>query len=364
MSSIFQEAENSQVKDMKIQETEISKSPGFAALLRQLNTSLVYSSYHSGSLYFVGSNDRMGLVLTQASNGITLGLHVDEAGTLYTANARQIVRFENVTDTEAMRQIDGAFDANYLPRETRLVGQIAAHDIATTTQDGVIFAATGFNCVGALDNMLSFREVWRPAFIDKLIAEDRCHLNGIAVEDGTLRYVTAVSKSNTVDGWRDRTADGGILIDVATNEIVCEGLSMPHSPRMHDGKLWLCNSGTGEFGFVDFTVKTKSKRFTPVTFCPGFIRGLRFAGDYAFVGMSRPRYDRFRGLELDQRLQDADSEPWTGIQVINLKTGTVVQWLRMDGPVAELYDIALIPGVLAPNGIGLADQRVGSFVRI
>jgi uncharacterized protein (TIGR03032 family) len=75
------------------------------------------------------------------------------------------------------------------------------------------------------------------------------------------------------------------VIDVASSEIVASGFSMPHSPRLYDGKLWLLNSGAGEFGVVDPVDGT----FTPVCFCPGYARGLAFIGRYAVIGLSRPR---------------------------------------------------------------------------
>ena len=106
------------------------------------------------------------------------------------------------------------------------------------------------------------------------------------MKDGRAAYVTAVSRSDVVDGWRDHRVDGGIVIDVNTNAIVAEGLSMPHSPRWHQGRLWLLNSGTGEFGYVDLT----AGRFVPVSFCAGYLRGLAFHGDFA---LSRPT--RFGG---------------------------------------------------------------------
>jgi AbrB family looped-hinge helix DNA binding protein len=110
-----------------------------------------------------------------------------------------------------------------------------------------------------------------------LAAEDRCHLNGLAMKDGRAAYVTAVSSSDVVDGWRDHRAGGGIVIDVNSNEIVIGGLSMPHSPRWYQGRLWLLNSGTGEFGYVD----VDAGRFVPVSFCAGYLRGLAFHGDFA-----------------------------------------------------------------------------------
>ena len=138
-----------------------------------------------------------------------------------------------------------------------------------------------------------------------LAAEDRCHLNGLAMEDGVPRYVTAVSKSNTVDGWRDRRSDGGIVVDVRSGEIVIGGLSMPHSPRLHRGKLWVLNSGTGEIGWIERGSSAEGATFHVLAFCPGFVRGLAFHGKHAFVGLSKPRYDRFEGLALDRKLAEA-----------------------------------------------------------
>ena len=126
---------------------------------------------------------------------------------------------------------------------------------------------------------------------------------------------------------------------------------MPHSPRLHRGALWLLNSGTGELGIVDLPKNGGMGRFEPVAFCPGFLRGLALHGRYAFVGLSKPRYKRFEGLALDARLAAADSEPWCGVQVIDMETGTCVDWFRIDGQVAELYDLAVIPGVACPMAV-------------
>jgi uncharacterized protein (TIGR03032 family) len=171
------------------------------------------------------------------------------------------------------------------------------------------------------------------------------------------------SRSDTIDGWRDRRTDGGIVMDVASNRIICEGLSMPHSPRVHDGTLWVLNSGTGELGkVVDF--KKGMGKFKPVAFCPGFLRGLAFYGKYAFVGLSRPRYKRFEGLELDARLRQADSEPWTGIHVIDLEKRSCVNWFRIDGPVAELYDVAVISRCSRPMAVSPNSPDASSLITL
>ena len=99
--------------------------------------------------------------------------------------------------------------------------------------------------------------------------------NGLAIKDGKPAYVTAVSETNVAEGWREHRSGGGVVVDINTDEVVCSGLSMPHSPRWHNGKLWLANSGTGEYGYVDFD----TGKFEPVVFCPGFIRGATMHGN-------------------------------------------------------------------------------------
>src|SRR6202162_2983413 len=109
---------------------------------------------------------------------------------------------------------------------------------------------------------------------------------------------------------------------------------MPHSPRAHKDHLWILNSGTGFLGTVDVGNGT----FTPLTFCPGYLRGLAFIGDYAVVGLSRPRQDKtFAGLALDDELAKRGAEARCGLQVIDLRNGDIVHWIRVEGMVQELY---------------------------
>jgi uncharacterized protein (TIGR03032 family) len=193
------------------------------------------------------------------------------------------------------------------------------------------------------------------------VAEDRCHLNGMATEGGIARYVTAVAKSDVTDGWRDHRAGGGIVMDVASGAVVMGGLSMPHSPRLYGGRLWLLNSGTGEFGWVD----TAAGRFEPIAFCPGYARGLAFAGDYAVIGLSRPRGSRtFQGLPLDGALQSHGASARTGLLVVNLATGAATDWLRIDGVVEELFDVAFLPAIRNPAIIGLKGDEIKRVISV
>ncbi|QXQ05333.1 TIGR03032 family protein [Sphingosinicellaceae bacterium] len=335
-----------------------SQSGGLVALFAKLNISVAFTSYQSGILYMLGRN-AAGAHLHQTPVAKPMGLARDRSGGLLISAGYQILRCTNAIGPD--ERVNNLFDACYVPRTIHVTGQLDAHDIGLAEDDSIVFVNTRFNCLATVDERNSFRKLWMPPFISELIDEDRCHLNGLAMRDGRPSYVSAVSRSNTVDGWRDRRSDGGVVIDVDNNRIVCTGLSMPHSPRMHGDELWILNSGTGELGVIENAASGTGK-FVPKAFCPGFLRGLSFHGDLAFVGLSKPRYERFEGLALDQRLRDADSEPWCGVQVIDTKTGRCVEWFRIDGAVSELYDVEVLPQVTCPMALGPDSPEIVKFV--
>jgi uncharacterized protein (TIGR03032 family) len=167
--------------------------------------------------------------------------------------------------------------------------------------------------------------------------------------------VTSVSSTGELDSWRQHRTGGGVVTDVGSGEIVCEGLSMPHSPRLHRGDLWLTNSGTGEFGRVDLS----RGRFEPLTFAPGFLRGLAFAGEYAVVGSSRFRDGGlYSGLPLDDALAKAGAEPKLGVFIVSLATGAISEWLLVEGPMYELFDVVVLEGVRRPAALGLITDEI------
>ena len=332
-----------------------SVSPGFVHLMERLDTSVALTSYQSGKFYLLGRNPKGGLMVNERLFQKAMGLHVQDK-TILLATLFQIQRFENIL--EAGKFINHTFDACYVPRVSYITGVIDAHDVGILKNNQIIFVNTLYNCLATLSPRNSFTPIWKPKFIDKIIKEDRCHLNGLAMNDGVAKYVTAVSKSNTIDGWRDRRSDGGVVIDITSDEIICSGLSMPHSPRIYKNKLWLLNSGTGELGYVDI----QTNKFCPIAFVPGFGRGLSFKGKYAFVGLSKPRYERFEGLLLDKKLQEAHSDPWCGVQVIDLDSGTCVEWFRIDGSISEIYDVAAVPGVACPMSLGFASDEIKGLI--
>jgi uncharacterized protein (TIGR03032 family) len=242
-----------------------------------------------------------------------------------------------------------------------VTGDIDVHDVAVGADGRPVFANTLFSCVATVSETHNFVPLWKPRFISRLAAEDRCHLNGLAMEAGVPRYVTVVGPSDVADGWREHRAGGGQVIDIASGEAVLAGLSMPHSPRLHRGQLWLLNSGTGEFGRVDVA----AGRFEPVAFCPGYARGLAFHGDYAVIGTSLPRDNKtFTGLALDGELEKRGAEARCAVLVIDLRTGDAVHWLRFSGVVKELYDVGVLPGVARPAAIGFKSDEIRRVITI
>lgn len=336
---------------------EISFSRGFAPFLATSGISLAFTSYQSGRLYLLGHGPDGKLSLHEALYPQAMGVAGDR-NRIYLGTLTSIVRMENVLAPGHLA--NAAHDKVYVPRNIQTTGDIDIHELGLRDDGRIVFVNTRYSCLCEPSLTHSFKPIWKPDFISKLAPEDRCHLNGLAMVDGRPKYVSAVSRSDAVDGWRDRRHDGGIVIDVETDEIVAEGLSMPHSPRWHDGRLWILNSGSGELGFID----PATRRFEAVAFCPGFLRGLSFHDGYAVVTLSKPRHGRFEGLALDRRLQEKDVDAWCGIQVISLATGDVAQWLRLDGGITELFDACVLPGVNNPLTLGPNSQEIRDFITI
>ena len=181
------------------------------------------------------------------------------------------------------------------------------------------------------------------------------------MRDGRPAFVTAIAASDVVDGWRGRRRDGGVVVDVASDEIVASGLSMPHSPRWHRDRLWVLNSGTGEVGHVELA----SGRFEAIAFCPGYLRGLSFIDHYAVVTLSKPRNESFHGLALDEQLARRNADPQCGLQIIDLQTGAIAHWLQLDGTlVTELYDSAILRGVRQPMAVGFQTTEIERLLSI
>jgi len=338
----------------------LSGSRGFAGWLAETGASLAITTYQTGKLLLLGTENDGAICAFDRAFPRPMGLAVRPDGRGFALVTQyQIQIFDDRLAPDARDA--SAFDAVYAPHVAWVTGAIDAHDVGFDAAGRPVFITTLYSCIAAVSDRHNFRPLWRPPFVSDLVAEDRCHLNGLAMAEGRPRYVTAVSRTDGKDGWRAQRSDGGVVIDVETSEIVAAGLAMPHSPRLYQGRLWVLNSGAGEFGHVDLA----TGRFEGVAFCPGYARGLSFVGPYAIVGLSQPRKDdAFSGLPIDAALAARGIEALCGIAIIDLRRGEMVEWLRIRGEIRELYDIAVLPGVRQPSVIGFKTDEVKRTVSI
>jgi len=336
---------------MTAPQLDISASRLFTSWLASQGASLAFTTYQAGKLFFIGLNEQGRFAVFNRTLARVMGLAV-HGDTLWVASLWQLWRFENALQPGERK---GAHDRWYVPQFAYTTGDIDVHDVAVDAEGEPLFVSSLFSCIARPDSRYSFHPVWKPPFVSRYAAEDRCHLNGLAMRDGRPAFATCVARSDANEGWREHRGDGGLLLDIAIGEVACAGLSMPHSPRWYRERLWLVNAGTGEFGWVDLA----RGRFEPVAFCPGFLRGLAFVGDYAVVGLSMQRENRtFRGLTLDQRLADKGVSARCALQVVDLARGDVAHELRIEGAVSELFDVAVLPGARNPGAVGFSNDEI------
>jgi uncharacterized protein (TIGR03032 family) len=284
-----------------------------------------------------------------------MGLHAT-AQRLLLGSLFQIWRLENVLAPHERANRD--FDRLYVPRNAQTTGDIDIHEIAPDRSGRVIFVNTKYSCLATASIIHGFKPLWMPPFISRLAAEDRCHLNGLAMEQGAPAYVTAVGRSDVIHGWREQRHEGGVLIDVRTDRILTDQLSMPHSPRVGPGGVWLLDSGRGMLVRVDPQDGAREE----VAFCPGFLRGLALHEGHAIVTVSMPRDGAFSGLALQDELALRGAEPWCGVCIIDLTTGGLVEWIRLSGAIKELFDVAVIPGIACPMALGAGSPDIRSLI--
>jgi uncharacterized protein (TIGR03032 family) len=296
------------------------------------------TTYQAGKLVTVRSEgDRLNTHFRNFPSPMGLAL-TDDGNRLAIGTTTQVWEFRDVPTVARRLEPTGTHDACYLPRSSHVTGNVQIHEMAFGAGGELWFVNTRFSCLATLDAESSFVPRWRPPFISELEPSDRCHLNGLAMVDGRPKYVTALGESNEMNGWRANKARGGIVMDVDSGEILCRELSMPHSPRWHGGRLWVCESGSGTIGTVDL----KTGSYEVVAAVPGFTRGLDFAGDLAFVGLSQVRESAvFSGIPITERL--TPKQRTCGVCVWDLRRGEMVALLKFESGVQEIFAVSVLP---------------------
>jgi len=254
----------------------------FPDLVARAGGSLLVSTYQTGKL-IVARNDATGLNTHFRNFDKPMGMAV-APGRFALGTRTEVWDFRNMPEVAPKLEPQGTHDACFLPRNRHTTGDIAIHEIAFA--QGELWAvATAFSCLATLDAQHSFVPRWKPPFISELGPGDRCHLNGLAIVDDAPKYVTALGTTDEPGAWRERKADGGVVIDVPSGEIVLSALSMPHSPRLVNGRLVFLQSGKGELCSADL----QTGEIETIAELPGFTRGMEILGPVAFIGLSQIR---------------------------------------------------------------------------
>jgi len=318
-----------------------SYTPQLPELLLSLNCTIALTTYQAGKIVLISPNpDKEKLTTLPRTFNKPMGLAVHQ-DRMVIASKDEVILMENSIDLAIhYPNKQNTYDSLWLPRITFYTGQVDMHDIDFGS-DGIYAVNTSFSCICKVNGNFNFIPYWTPPFIDKLTSEDRCHLNGLVIVDGKPKYITALGKTNTPQGWRDNIVDGGILMDVTTNEIILEGLPMPHSPRMYKNELYLLLSASGEFVKVNIQDKT----YTVIKKFEGFCRGLSIHNDYAFIGFSKLR----KNSSTFAKLSFSDKANFSGIKIIHLPTQAEVGEIIYKTSIDEIYEVAILPNMIRPN---------------
>lgn len=319
-------------------------------LLNQLGCTVALSTYQAGKLVLISAKDEHTLVQLPRHFEKVMGIAEDkEKDKLALACKDALIVFANSASlAKAYPKAPNKYDSLYMPRMTYHTGALDIHDVSFG-KDGRIFAVnTLFSCLVELDDDYSFRPYWVPSFIDRLVSEDRCHLNGMAMEDGLPRYATAFNTGNSPQSWRDNITKTGVVFDLKTGNVLAEGLAMPHSPRILNGELYVLLSATGELARIDRVTGAVDI----VCSIGGFVRGMSLCQDYLFIGLSKLR----KNSSTFSKLDFAEQANQAGIAVVHLPTRAVVGKMLYANSLDEIYDVHILEGKRRPNILNTITQ--------
>ncbi|HEY6461994.1 MAG TPA: TIGR03032 family protein [Polyangiaceae bacterium] len=315
---------------------DLTMDAGFGGWVERCGGTVVVSTYQAGKLVLVG-HDAGRPTVNMRDLHAPMGLAIDGDRMAVALRESVIVLGDDPAVAPVLEGVPpGSFDHAYVPHATYWTGDIRAHEVAFG-RDGLWVVDTRHSCLGVLGGDGAVDRRWRPAFVSAIAPEDRCHMSGLAMRDGGPAYVTAHAATDTKDGWREHKAGGGVVVDVASGEPLARGFTMPHSPRVAGGALWVCDSGEGALVRIDPVTGAKAV----VTRLPGFTRGLCVVGSHALVGLSRIREAKvFGGLAIAAHLPQLVC----GVAVVSLETGKVEGKLRFTSGCEEIFDLGVLPG--------------------
>ncbi|MDH5608690.1 MAG: TIGR03032 family protein [Cyclobacteriaceae bacterium] len=319
-------------------------SPNVPELLMQLQASIVISTYQTGKVVVLSPKGEEELIQLPRSFDKPMGMAIKDHKLAIATRSEILVTANSPLVAKTYPDKPDTYDAMFVPRAQYFSGEVDIHDLEWA--DDKLFAVnTLFSCLVVVDDNCSFRPKWKPHFISALAPEDRCHLNGVAMQENKPMYVTALGKSDEAKGWRANMLKGGIVMDVQSNEIIAENLPVPHTPKIYDGQLYLLLSATGELVRLDVA----TGKYDVVSSIQGFVRGMDRIGDYLFIAQSKIR----QKSSIFNQVPVAKNAVWCGITIVHLPTGAHAGFIKYNASVEELYDVKILKGFLRPNIMNL-----------
>ncbi len=319
----------------------------FPIWLMNQKCSLLISTYKKHRLFCLGMSQNGSLTLVFTNLMRPMGIYYDtQSSTIYSSNVGNIVQYENRGQENHAEW--GVFDALFMPKRIDYCGDMDIHDLRVGEK--IYYVSAVYNSILTTSAHNSFEVYWTPSFISKNIKgqpprEDRCHLNGMCLVNGKPKYATAACTRDYYYAWKEHHGEG-VVIDVETDEFVASGLWAPHSPIWHEGRLYIGEAGTGQFGYVDL----EKKVFVPCKFLPGFIRGITCFRRFAIVTISNDRHDNvFDDIPLGRLLKEKGQRSFCGICVIDLDTFDILHHFQFSSGMTEIYDITVLPNIIRPR---------------
>lgn len=316
-------------------------TPQLPEILNRMGCTLVISTFQAGKVVLISPKNDEFLVQLPRNFRKPMGVAI-ENDKMAVATLNEVVILKNSKNlAKTYPNKPDTYDQIWIPRATYYTGYVDIHDLHFGKDNKLWAVNTSFSCLCSIDDNNSFTPEWKPHFISTLQPNDKCHLNGLAMIDGKPKYITGLGKGDSPQSWRENIVKGGILMDIASNEIICEGLAMPHTPRWYDGKLYCLLSAAQKLICID----PESGKYDDVAHIPGFVRGMSRLGDYVFIATSKLRKNSstFKHLEIAEKANEAT------VVIVHLPTGSIQGKLMYKMSVDEIYDIQILPNAIRPN---------------
>lgn len=310
----------------------------------QLKCSIAISTYQTGKVVILSPKAEEELIQLPRTFDKPMGMAIKDHKLAIATRNEIIVASNSLQAAQGYPDKPNVYDGLFIPRTQYFSGEVDIHDLEWAG-DRLMAVNTLFSCLTIIDDNCSFRPKWKPNFVTALAPEDRCHLNGVAMVDDKPKYVTALGATDSSKGWREKMLEGGILMDVESNEVIVGGLPVPHTPKIYNGELYMLLSATGELARVDIQRGT----YDVISSIQGFVRGMDLIDDYLFVAQSKIR----QKSSIFNKAPVAKKSVWCGITIIHLPTGAQAGFIKYNASVEELYDLKILKGLLRPNIMNL-----------